>query len=521
MVYFGKGLAPMRSTLRRFLLTTATFFLFAGSLTAWSAEKDSSYQAAMASIQAGQLVEHVGQFADVAMEGREAGTRGGRAAGDYLAEQYARLGLRGAGSDGGYFQPFAPNFRNFLAFLPGSDPQLRDQIVLIGAHYDHIGYGRHASRGPYGYVHPGADDNGSGTAALLELAQAFTMLAAPPKRSILFAHWDAEEKGLLGSKYWVSHPTFPLQRVAAAINLDMIGRLRDDTLLVFGVGSGAGWRRLVSLQNEENLKLAFGYDVANKADHYPLYQGGIPVVMFHTGTHDEYHRPSDVVKFINSPGLERVTRLVFRVAYDLAERPTSLRLRNANAPVMPVSDSGKPADRLGVGWQENAAAAGGIRVSKVVAGSSADRIGVKVGDRILRFAGCELRSDSDFYAAVSAAQNPASMTIERSGEQKPLELQVELSGNPLRWGFLWRIDDAEPDAVILTHVVPGSPAAKAGLKANDRIYRVGDRDFGDESEFSRRVKTQPEPIYLLVERDGRLQTVVLQVPRDIPLDRAA
>ena len=175
-----------------------------------AAEKNSSYQAALESIKADELAEEVGTLANDAMEGREAGTRGGRAAADYLAGQYARLHLRGGGPDGAFLQPFEPNFHNVLAILQGSDPKWRDQVIVVGAHYDHLGYGGRASLGPYGYIHPGADDNASGTAAVLELAKAFTILSVGPKRSILFAAWDAEEKGLLGSKHWVAHPTVPL-----------------------------------------------------------------------------------------------------------------------------------------------------------------------------------------------------------------------------------------------------------------------------------------------------------------------
>ena len=230
----------MRSILRSILPpAAAVLFCCTWTVSVHAVEKNSSYRAALESIQADELSEQVGRLADAAMEGREAGTRGGRAAADYLADQYARLHLRGAGVEGGFLQPFAPNFRNVLAILEGGDPQLRDQVIVVGAHYDHVGYGgRGYSLGPYGYIHPGADDNASGTAAVLELAEAFTVLSGPPKRSILFAAWDAEEKGLLGSKHWVAHPTVPLDRVAAAVNLDMVGRLRDEHLIVFGSRSG-------------------------------------------------------------------------------------------------------------------------------------------------------------------------------------------------------------------------------------------------------------------------------------------
>jgi len=498
-------------------------------VSARAVEKNSSYRAALESIKAEELSQYVGHLADDAMEGREAGGRGGRAAGDYLAEQYARIHLPGAGVNGGYFQPFPPNFRNLLAILRGSDPQLHDQVIVVGAHYDHIGYGGHGlSLGPYGYIHPGADDNASGTAAVLELAKAFTILSTAPKRSILFAAWDAEEKGLLGSKHWIADPTVPLDRVAVALNLDMIGRLRDEHLIVFGARSGYGWRRLISSQNDDSgLRLDFSWSLKPNADYWPFFDHGIPVLMLHTGLHDQYHRPSDTAKLINSSGMTQVTRLLFGVVYDLADRPTAPAFRAAARHETPESEKAalsqatKPVDRLGVGWIEDAAVTGGVRVSMVTAGSPADRAGLRVGDCIVRFAGWEIRSDDDFFGAVCVAERPALLTVKRPGEEKPLELTVELLGSPLRWGIMWRVDDAEPGAVILTYVVHGSPDARAGLAAGDRIYQVGGRDFTDEAGFAQLANDHSLPIQLLVERDGRLRIVVLEVRQSEPARRAA
>ena len=515
----------------RFFLPPIVVLLFccAWTVSVCAVEKNSSYQAALDSIRADDLGEQVEQLADPSMEGREGGTRGGLAAADYLAEQYSKRHLRGMGTDGKFLQPFAPNFRNVLAFLEGSDPKLRDQVVVVGAHYDHIGYGgRGYSLGPYGYLHPGADDNASGASAVVELAEAFTILSTPPKRSILFANWDAEEKGMLGSKHWVAHPTVPLERVIAAINLDMIGRLRDGHLMVFGTRSGYGWRRLVSSQNDgDALRLDFLWTLKPNADHYPFFNQGIPVLMVHTGLHDEYHRPSDAAKLINRPGMTQVTRLLFGILYELADQPEVLRYREAARHETPEVEKNlfgspsKPVDRLGVEWIEDAALVGGVRVSTLATDSPADRAGVRVGDCIVRFAGREIRTDDDFFAAVSAAESPTQVTLKRPGEKKPLELKVELAGNPMRWGILWRVDEAEPGVIILAHVVPGSLAAQAGLCVGDRIYRVGGRDFSDEAVFSQLAKTQPLPLQLLVEREGRLRTVILQIPRVEPAKRAA
>ena len=170
-------------------------------------------------------------------------------------------------------------------------------MIVVGAHYDHIGYGGRLSLGTPGYIHPGADDNASGSSAVLELAKAMTMLSPAPKRSILFAAWDAEEKGLLGSKYWVAHPTVPLDRVVAAMNLDMVGRLRDGHLIVLWLAQ----RLRLAATGEPSepvagLRLDFSWTIKPNADYYPFFEHDIPVLMFHTGLHDDYHRPSDVAQ---------------------------------------------------------------------------------------------------------------------------------------------------------------------------------------------------------------------------------
>jgi membrane-associated protease RseP (regulator of RpoE activity) len=501
----------------------------AWTVSVLAVEKNSSYQAALESIKAEELGDQVGRLADASMEGREAGTRGGRAAADYLAEQYARLHLRGGADNGAFLQPFEPNFHNVLAILDGSDPKLREQVIVVGAHYDHLGYGGQSyALGPYGYIHPGADDNASGTSAVWELAKAFTVLSSRPKRSIIFAAWDAEEKGLLGSKRWAAHPTVPLEHVVAALNLDMIGRLREEHLIVLGSRSGYGWRRLLSSQNESGLWLDFTWNLKPNADHYAFFEHGIPVLMVHTGLHDQYHRPSDAAKFINSTGMTRVTRLLFGAIYEMAEGPVAVpgfraaaRHESPETEQEILGQTVKPTDRLGVTWIEAAAAAGGVRVSAVKEGSPAQRAGLREGDRIVRFAGRAIRGDDDFFAAVATAKSPASLVVQRPGDEKSLQLKAELAGSPLRWGIMWRVDDAEPRSIILTYVVPGSPAALAGLAAGDRIYQVAGRDFADEAAFAQLAKTMPLPLQLLVERDGRLRIVVLQSSQSEPIKRAA
>ena len=284
--------------------------------------------------------------------------------------------------------------------------------------------------GEVGMIHHGADDNASGTAGVLELAGALARLPQPPRRSILFAFFDAEEKGMLGSQHWVAHPTLPLERVVMMINLDMIGRLRGDRLMLFGANSGYGLRRLVSSHNEPPLWIDFRRTVVPEADHTAFFARNVPVLVLHTDLHPQYHRPSDTATLINAAGMRQVVRLLFGVVYDMANRDAPPRFREAS------------------------------------------------------------RGETHPPPPVAAPILPD-------------------NGLPLRVGVTWRVDDAEPGAAILTRVVPGSPADRAGLKPEDRIYQVGGRDFAD-AELGNLLKTLPGPIRLTVERNGQLGTVEIQ-----------
>ena len=200
--------------------------LFSISQAVLAAEKNTAYQAALDSIVAQEMGQTVDDLASPKFEGREAGSTGGHAAGDYLVERFRKLPLKPAGDNQGYFQSFGYGYRNILALLPGSDPVLKEQVIVVGAHYDHLGLGRPRDNNPPGTFYPGADDNASGTSGVLQLARAFSKMPIAPKRSILFICFDGEEKGLLGSKHWTADPTLPLNRVRFMLNFDMIGALR-------------------------------------------------------------------------------------------------------------------------------------------------------------------------------------------------------------------------------------------------------------------------------------------------------
>ncbi len=312
---------------------------------------------ALHSITAETLKEHVCFLADDELQGRKPGTEGGLAAGRHIAEEFEKYGLAPGDvvgdveAAGDYFQPFTYRYRNVLAILPGSDPKLKEEMIVIGAHYDHLGSRRS------GKVYNGADDNASGTAGLLELAEAFSLLPMPPRRTILFAAWDGEESGLLGSMHWLKHPSPPNLKVVFMLNMDMIGRLREDKLSIHAIRSGFGLRRLLSTLNS-GLTLEFTRQISIGSDHWPFYNNGIPTIMFNTGMHEQLHTPQDDVELINATGMRRVARLVFETAAGLANGDEVTRFRKASRNERPRPSSrpsrqlsARSRQRLGASWR--------------------------------------------------------------------------------------------------------------------------------------------------------------------------
>jgi hypothetical protein len=512
---------------RRSGLLARVMLLLAVALptTCLAAERDSSYTLALESITAANLRSHVEFLADDRQEGREAGSRGGRACGDYLAKRFAEHKLEPAGNEG-FFQPFPFRSRNVLGQLRGSDPRLQFEIIVVGAHYDHVGRGTSRnSRGQVGEIHNGADDNASGTAALVELTQAFSLLVTPPRRTVLFVAWDAEEKGLLGSRYWVAHPTVALDNVVFTANMDMIGRMRDDTVLVLGTRSGMGLRRLAAEHNE-GLTMLFNWTTGPNADYWPLFDRRVPYLLLHTGRHDQYHTQDDDARLINPAGIRRLARFMFATIYDVAnaERTPTFRAaaRHENEAMRLALDApqAEPVVRLGVGWREPSATAEGVQLTSVDVGSPAGAARLRPGDRLVEVGGRTIHTGDELRWAVFHAAGPTEMVVRRLGESEPRKITAELPEQPLRVGLAWRVDPAAPGTVVLTRVAPGSPAAEAGLRAGDYVYQIAGKDFADEREFAERLERANGSFELLIDRQGRLETIVVHFDAP-PVKRAA
>jgi len=339
----------------------------------------------------GEPIAAVRYLADDRLQGRFAGTKGEECAGEFIAERFRELGLEPAGEDG-YFQsltlesatqPHAPGGvgRNVIALLRGSDPDLAESVVVVGAHYDHLGFGRFGSTGDPGQIHNGADDNASGVAAMLDAARILST-GPRPARSVLFIAFTGEELGLLGSSYYVKHPTIPLQRTLAMVNLDMVGRLGDGAMIVYGMGTAPEWKDIVEDANRETA-IPLEYEEAGygPSDHTSFYAADIPVLHFFTNVHRDYHRETDDWEKIDAPGLVRVAALTARVADELADRPTRLTL---------IPGVGKPGDR-GAGYgawlgtvPDFTPVETGVLLAGVTEGSPAAEAGMQKGDILIR-----------------------------------------------------------------------------------------------------------------------------------------
>lgn len=463
-----------------------------------------------------ELKRHIEFLASDTLQGREAGMQGNYAAGAYIVDQLRKSNVSPVSSDGAYFHYFHPNFRNILAVIPGSDPQLKNEYVLLGGHYDHVGFGnRTNSRGPFGVVHNGADDNASGTAGVIEIAQALSHLSSKPRRSILIAFWDGEEKGLLGSKNYVDYPVIPLSQIRFHLNADMVGRLRPDGLEISGWQTATGCRQFLAQRNSENLKLRFMYTYKPESDHWPFFERRVPSLMLHTGKHDDYHRPSDDTHLLNLAGVRTISQFMLRCTFAAANADTLPAFRGwskekseAFAQIFQRPMESQPS-RLGVTYNATLAKEGTIRLTSIASGSPAHLAGLQVEDEVLAV-GSETTSDApDFRSLVMAAPMESIFEIRRA--ENVLNVPVTLRGNLIRFGFRWIMNAAEPRSAIVTHVAGETPAATCGLKPQHRITSVGGKKFETLAEFQNLLIDTKPPFSIGAEFMGRVESLTINL----------
>jgi aminopeptidase YwaD len=324
---------------------------------------------------------------------------------------------------------------NVVALLPGRDPALAAECVVVGAHHDHLGLGGDASLAPEqtGAVHPGADDNASGVAALLALARAFAA-EGPARRTVVFAAFGAEELGLLGSAQLVKDPPArcPVERMQLMVNLDMVGRPRGGKVYVDGADTAKGLRRLVSALAEQPprlpLQLAFGGDGYGPSDHTSFHARGVPVLFLFTGAHADYHRPSDTAEKVDGEGLARVAQLAHRAAREAAERDRRLEVvRTAGPPPQQGTGERGYGSYLGAIPDFAERTEPGVLLTGVRPGSPAERAGVAAGDVLLRVGASKVMNLQDLAFALRSHRPGDEVVVEwaRGAERRTATVKLE------------------------------------------------------------------------------------------------
>ncbi len=325
------------------LLMVSLLFISCGTSQTNSNSKVADPTDYASSITLDELKKDLYIYASDEFEGRETGKPGQKKAVEFLKNRYIELGIPSPISPNDYFQDIESKHlrgngksENVLAYIEGTEKP--DEVIVISAHLDHIGVHD-------GEINNGADDDGSGTVSILEIAEAFKIAADKgfgPKRSILFLHVTGEEKGLLGSKYYTNvDPVFPLKNTVCNLNIDMIGRTdpkreSNNRNYLYLIGSDKLSTELHDLSEEVNSKycnIEFDYTYNDdndpnrfyyRSDHYNFAKNNIPVIFYFNGTHDDYHKPSDTVEKIDYDLLENRTRLIFHTAWEIANRENRL-----------------------------------------------------------------------------------------------------------------------------------------------------------------------------------------------------
>lgn len=422
-----------------------------GAACRWSGSALSAIVADAAVPDSTQIRRDIEVLASEKFEGRRTGTPGNDSAAAYIAGRYAALRLSPAPDASGgcglacaasYLRRFTATepvrggppsqlpTQNVIGIIPGTDPALRNEYVVIGAHFDHLGRSTVGALDPdHGSeIRNGADDNASGSAAVLALARRFAR--SPAKRPILVTHFSGEEEGLLGSAYLVEHPPVPVTQMVAMLNFDMVGRLRDDKIIVYGLGTAAEMKSVLDSANAGmGLKLSLVPDGTGPSDHSSFYLKDIPVLHFFTDVHADYHRASDDADKINVAGEVRVVDLAERAARIIANRPSRLTFTKVAVSTVSRSASSGNGAYFGSIPDMGGGDETGMRLSGVSPGGPAEKAGLKAGDLIIEFASKPVKNIYDYTDAIGERKpgDVVMVVLLRGANQERISLSVTLT----------------------------------------------------------------------------------------------
>jgi hypothetical protein len=318
--------------------------------------------------------------------------------------------------------------RNVGGMLEGNDPLLKNEVVVVGGHYDHLGIDQLSESSMYKgtdkQIHNGADDNASGTAGVIEVAEKLAFMKDKIKRTYYFTAFSGEELGLLGSAYLTNNFPTDISNTAAMLNMDMIGRINEENnLTVIGAGTSSKWKDILNAKNSYDLKLAFSDGGSGGSDHQAFSNKNIPVLFFFTGTHTDYHKPSDDADKINYPGQEKVLNFVFDVALaldELTEKPDYVK-------VAEPTNRGMGRSRVSIGTVPEFGWNGeGYKLSGVTEGGSAAKAGLKSGDIIVKFGTKKVSNIYDFMYAVQDFKpgDTVDVVVLRDGKEETFSLEL-------------------------------------------------------------------------------------------------
>jgi len=320
--------------------------------------------------------------------------------------------------------------RNVLGMLTNPNGLKKGEVVIVGAHWDHLGLGGGSSLDRTGQarIHPGADDNASGTAAMLEMARSFAARRASLQRSILFLAFGAEEEGTLGALHFTKNPTVPLDTVVAMVNIDMIGRLGDGKLNVQGVGTSPVWKPLIEKANGDGtLKFNLHQGGFGPSDHSPFYAAKMPVLFVFTGAHADYHKPEDTADKIDAAGVVRVVSFLSPIVDEVVNAPERIAF-------VAVKDEKPPSSSRGFrvyigGIPDMSSEATGVRFTGVSPGSPAEKAGIRAGDVLVRFGDKEIRNIYDYTYALQGRKpgEKVTLVVQRTEDGKTSDVPVEVT----------------------------------------------------------------------------------------------
>jgi Peptidase family M28/PDZ domain/PA domain len=320
--------------------------------------------------------------------------------------------------------------RNVLAGIPGSDPALKNEWVVVGAHYDHLGLGDRNSLAPsqIGQIHHGADDNASGTSGVLEIARLAARNKSQWKRSVLLITFAGEELGLLGSSQFVNHPTVPLNNVIGMINMDMIGRINNDRMFVGGVGTSPDFKAWLEEFNQTaHLQLDYSDSGYGASDHMSFNSKKIPVLFFFSGLHTDYHKPTDTYDKINAAGAVKVLSLVYMMADRMASEPKRLEYTEVQQPKSASAGSGGGYGPYFGSVPDFRDDLKGVLFADVQNNSPAAKAGLKQGDLLVEFDGKPVQNLYDFTYALRSKKvgDIVPVVVKRNGQDVKVNVTME------------------------------------------------------------------------------------------------